>query len=454
MHEPWSQEAEQGVLGAMLIKPELIDILSMDLHPTDFFFAYNRDVFQAIVSLRSKDRSVDFLTVAEEIGVLDNGDPALPYVVELHRNTPSAANAKEYVRIVLARSVERELVIAARSIEEIAASAGDTQDKIARAQAEIMGVQGQTLTAETMRADEALREHMNELERRENLDGAMDGVSTGIRSLDEKLGGLKDEQLIVIAGRPKMGKTTLAQNICDHIAVELGEQVLLFSLEMSARQLMDKSIAHIGGIPLDALKSGKVFKDYASELSEANRKIAESGLTFYKRKSATINQIRAAARRHKMKHGLKVLLVDHIGLVDVDDHRATPVQRTSEITRALKLLAKELGCVVIALSQLNRALEQRPNKRPIPSDLRDSGSIEQDADVIAFVYRDEVYNEHTEYKGVAEIIIAAARDCEPGTVRARYQGKYSTFSDMLTKDEELDFAPPAQRSYSKKSLLD
>lgn len=454
MHEPWSQEAEQGVLGAMLIKPELIDILSADLKEADFFFAYNRSVFKAIMGLRAADRSVDVLTVADSIGLLDNGGPALPYVVDLHRNTPSAANAKEYVRIVQARSVDRDLVVAARMIEEIAASAGDAQDKISRAQAEIMGVQGETMTAETLTATDALREHMEELERRENLAGAMDGVSTGIRALDERLGGLKDEQLIIIAGRPKMGKTTLAQNICDHIGVELNKQVLGVSLEMSTRQLMDKSIAHLGGIPLDALKTGQVFKSHAKELGETTAKIAASGLTFYKRKSATINQIRAAARRHKLRHGLKVLLVDHIGLVDIDDHKASPVQRISEITRALKLLAKELGCVVIALSQLSRALEQRPNKRPIPSDLRDSGSVEQDADVILFVYRDEVYNEHTEYRGVAEIIIGAARDCETGTVRARYQGKYSSFSDMLSADEYQELSPKPGRPYTRKSLLD
>lgn len=454
MYEPWSQEAEQGVLGSMLIKPELIDILSADLKPADFFFAYNRDVFAAIMALRAADRSIDVLTVADKVGMLDNGEPALPYVVDLHRNTPSAANAKEYVRIVQARSVDRALVIAGRAIEEIAASAGDTQDKIARAQAEVMAVQGDTATAETLSATDALREHMEELERREGLAGAMDGLPTGIKALDDHLHGLKEEQLIIIAGRPKMGKTTLAQNICDHIGVELNQQVLAFSLEMSTRQLMDKSIAHLGSIPLDALKSGAVFKSHAKELSETTAKIAASGLTFYKRKSATINQIRAAARRHKLKHGLKVLLVDHIGLVDIDDHKASPVQRISEITRALKLLAKELGCVVIALSQLSRALEQRPNKRPIPSDLRDSGSIEQDADVILFVYRDEVYNEHTEYKGVAEIIIGAIRDGEPGTVRARYQGKYSSFSDMLSEDEYRELSPKPTRSYAKKSLLD
>ncbi len=453
MREPWSQEAEQGVLGAMLIKPELIDILSADLKPTDFYFGYNRQVYKSIITLHGNGQAVDVVTVGDHIGTLDNGEFALPYVVDLHRNTPSAANAKEYVRIVLSRSVDRELMNACRAIQEIAEADGEPNDKIMRAEAEISSIQSETSKTETIGAGEALRAHMDELERREQMGGKMDGLSTGITALDDLMTGMKPEQLIVIAGRPKMGKTTLAMNISDHVAVECGKQVLVFSLEMSNQQLMDKSLANLGGIPLKVLKTGAVFKSHPQQLTDTMTKINASGLTLYSRKSATINQIRSASRRHKMRHGLDLVIVDHIGLVDVEDSRASPVQRTSEITRSLKLLAKELGCPVIALSQLNRALEQRPNKRPIPSDLRDSGSIEQDADMIVFVYRDEVYNEHTEYRGIAEIIVAVSRDSEPGTARARYQGNYSSFSDM-TGDEQHQPATTRPVRSGRPSLLD
>lgn len=453
--EPWSQEAEQGVLGAMLIRPELIDVLSADLKPSDFFFVYNREVFEAILKLRTRAVAVDFLTVADVIGTMGDGENALAYCAELHRNTPSAANANAYARIVLERSVDRALQLAAQNVHEISTSTASVEDKIAQAHAEILGISSESSSEETVTAGSAMHSHVAELERRLELGGKIDGLSTGIPSLDAKLNGLKGGQLIVIAGRPKMGKTTLAMNIADHNALIDGRQVLAYSLEMSKQQLLDKTLASVGNIPLHVLKNGTVFDQYSNDVCRVSTMLSQSGLAYYDRKGATINRIRASARRHKMRYGLHLLLVDHIGLVDVDDARANAVARVSEVTRQLKLLAMEVDVPVIAMSQLNRQLEQRPNKRPIPSDLRDSGSIEQDADLILFVYRDEVYNEHTEYRGVAELIVGVARDVEPCTVKVRYQGKYSKFSDLADDFEPPEFPnPPPTRSYSSKSLLD
>lgn len=450
--EPYSQEAEQGVLGAMLIKPELIDILSAELTAEDFFFADNRGVFKAILALQSKGRGVDFLTVADYIGSMDSGDNALAYCAELYKNTPSVANAKAYAGIVLERSIDRALIAAAESVHELATSDASAEDKIARAHAEILGINAESAAPETIHGGDAMLLHTNELERRQELGGKIDGLATGIASLDAKLLGLKPEQLIVIAGRPKMGKTTLVMNIADNVAIFQNKQVLVFSLEMSHRQLMDKTLASVGSIPLDKLKDGSALNSHSAELLSTAHKVKESGLSLYDRKGATINRIRSVARRHRLRFGLDLIVVDHIGLVDVEDARASPVQRVSEVTRQLKLLAKELDVPVIALSQLNRQLEHRPDKRPIPSDLRDSGSIEQDADMIIFVYRDEVYNPNTEYRGVAEVIVGVAREIEPCTVRARYQGKYSKFSDLA---DDYDEPPPApSRPYSSKSLLD
>lgn len=450
--EPFSQEAEQAVLGAMLIKPELIDVLSADLKERDFFFSDNRAVFNAITSLRAQSKGVDFLTVAEHIGVLDGGDNALSYTGQLHRNTPSVANAKSYAATVLARSIDRDLFAASTAVYDIAVGDSSTEDKISQAQAELLSISSGSSEPETITAGQALDDHIAELERRQLLDGAIDGLSTGIESLDKVLLGLKAEQLIIIAGRPKMGKTTLAMNIADHVAVADGKQVLVISLEMSHRQLIDKSLSSLGSIPLKALKDGSALKSHAAEILTTSGRIKASGLTLYDRKGASINRIRSVARRHKMTKGLDLLLVDHIGLVDVEDSRASPVQRISEITRQLKLLARELGVPVIALSQLNRELEKRPDKHPITSDLRDSGSIEQDADMIVFVYRDEVYVKNSEFRGTAEVIIAAARDIDPCMVRVRCQLNYSSFSDLLP-----DYEPPAprsERSYASKSLLD
>lgn len=450
MRDPYSLEAEQAVLGAMLIKPELIDVLSADLKTSDFFFADNRAVFDAIQALRAKGSPVDFLTVAEQIGTLPEDSSALAYCADLHRNTPSAANARAYANTVLERSTVRALMTAARAIHEIAEGDSGTEDKISQAQAEINAITSSSSATDTITAGEAIRKHVEELERREALGGAMDGLSTGIPALDTKIRGLKGGQLIVIAGRPKMGKTTLAMNICDHNAVNDGKRVLVFSQEMSHGELMDKSLASLGGIPLAALQDGTALKTHSQKIFDTSNLIHGAPIELYDRSGVTINRLRSVARRQKMNFGVDLIIVDHIGLVDVDDSRANSVQRVSEITRQLKLLAKELDVPVIALSQLNRQLEQRPNKRPVPSDLRDSGSIEQDADMIVFVYRDEVYDPFTASRGVAEIIIGAARGIQPCTVRVKYQGMYSRFSELEASaespppglfDDAADYSP-------------
>ncbi|NWE46357.1 replicative DNA helicase [Pseudomonas gingeri] len=439
MRDPYSLEAEHAVLGAMLIKPELIDILSADLKTSDFFFADNRAVFEAIQTLKARGTPVDFLTVAEQVGDLHGDSSSLAYCADLHRNTPSAANARAYANTVLERSTVRALMTAAQAIHEIAQGDSGTEDKITQSQAEINAIGSSSAGSETITAGEAIRRHVEELERREALGGAMDGLSTGIPSLDAKIMGLKGGQLIIIAGRPKMGKTTLAMNIVDHNAVRDGKRVLVFSQEMSHGELMDKSLASLGNIPLKALKDGTALKTHSTQMVETSNLIHGAAIELYDRSGVTINRIRSAARRQKMNFGLDLVVVDHLGLVDVDDARANAVQRISEITRQLKLLAKELDVPVIALSQLNRQLEQRPNKRPTPSDLRDSGSIEQDADMIVFVYRDEVYEPNTQFRGIAEIIIGAARGIQPCTVRVSYQGGYSRFVELVAK---ADAAPP------------
>ena len=439
MRDPYSLEAEHAVLGAMLIKPELIDILSADLKTSDFFFADNRSVFEAIQVLKAKGTPIDFLTVAEQIGNLAEDVSALAYCAELHRNTPSAANARAYANTVLERSTVRALMTAAQAIHEIAQGDSGTEDKITQSQAEINAIGSSSAGSETITAGEAVRKHIEELERREALGGQMDGLPTGIPSLDAKLMGLKGGQLIVIAGRPKMGKTTLAMNIVDNVAVRSDKRVLVFSQEMSHGELMDKSLSSLGNIPLKALKDGSALSTHPTQMLEASNLIHGAAIELYDRSGVTVNRIRSVARRQKMNFGLDLIVVDHIGLVDVDDSRANAVQRISEITRQLKLLAKELDVPVIALSQLNRQLEQRPNKRPIPSDLRDSGSIEQDADMIIFVYRDEVYEPNTQQRGIAEIIIGAARGIQPCTVRVSYQGAYSRFIELVA---QADSAPP------------
>lgn len=431
MRDPYSLEAEQGVLGAMLIDPSLIDVLTEDLAATDFNWPDNADIFRAIVDLHSRQQGVDFLTVSELIGTLDSGDNALAYVADIQRGTPSVANAKAYAKIVKERSLDRRLIHVAATIHEIAHSSTDTPDKIAQAQTEVLAVDGSSNSADVVSAWDVLVEHMPVLERREEMKGELDGLSTGLPDLDEMLQGLKPEQLIIIAGRPAMGKTTLAMNIAAHAGIRQGKKVQVFSLEMSNGQLMDRFLAAEGRVPLQDIKSGRGFAgENGLKLTAAAGKIRDSGLVMSDRAGLSMSRIRSIARRQKLRAGLDLIIIDYLQLLDEEGGSGNRTEAVSAMSRGAKLMARELQVPVIMLSQLNRSLESRPNKRPMCSDLRESGAIEQDADIILFVYRDEIYHPDSEYKGVAEIIIGKGRDIETGTVRSCFNGQYSRFDPL------------------------
>lgn len=445
MRDPYSLEAEQGVLGAMLIDPSLIDIVAADLAADDFYWPDNANVFRAIVDLHSRQQGVDFLTVSELIGTLENGDFALSYVGDMQRNTPSTANATEYARIVKERSLDRRLIKAASSIHEIAHSTIETPEKIAQAQGEVLAIDGAANQADVVSAWDVLLEHLPVLERREELKGQLDGLSTGIPDLDDKLQGLKPEQLVIIAGRPAMGKTTLAMNIAAHAAIRLKKNVQVFSLEMSNGQLMDRFLAAEGRIPLQDIKSGRASAgENGLKLNAAAAKIKDSGLVMSDRPGLTMSRIRSIARRQKLRAGLDMIVIDYLQLLDEEGGSGNRTEAVSAMSRGAKLMARELGLPVILLSQLNRSLEQRPNKRPMCSDLRESGAIEQDADIILFVYRDEVYHPETEYKGIAEIIIGKGRDIEIGTVRTVFAGQFSRFDPLAPDWVEPEPRQPAK----------
>jgi replicative DNA helicase len=310
----------------------------------------------------------------------------------------------------------------------------------------MLAIDGQSATPEVSSAKDVMRKHIVELERRAALAGKMDGLETGLRGLDKRLMGLKPEQLIVIAGRAKMGKTTLAMGIVRHIGIRQKKQVLVISLEMSNGGLMDRMLAAEGEVPLGAIKAGTATETHSAGVTGAAHKIMSSGIYLSERPGLTISRIRSMARRHKMTHGLDLLVIDHIGLVDGEPGLITPLQKISEITRQSKLLAKELKIPVIILSQLNRSLESRPDKRPMPSDLRDSGSIEQDCDLCLFVYRDEVYNPDSEHKGIAEVIIGIARDVEQGTEYCRYEGQFNRITDLDSGTRVVPIAKPAPKT--------
>lgn len=430
MRDPYSLEAEHGVLGAMFLRPELIDLLSADLAVEDFYYEDNAAIYRGILDLHGAGQPVDIVTIGARIGDLPCGSPAFAYAAEIARNTPSVANAASYAGTVRERSLDRSLIELSVRINDIAYGDQPTADKVAAVQAEAQAVDSQSATSEVIKAEDILDDYIEVLQARADRGEGIDGLSTGIADLDEKLQGLKPGQLIIIAGRPAMGKTTLAMNIASNAAIREGKSVMAFSLEMDNTGLMDRFMASEGRIPLQLIKNGKAPHDYGAELMGAAGKLKNSNLYLSDRASMSMNRMRAAARRHKRRYGLDLMVIDYLQLVDSDSRTLSREQEVSHMTRTAKLMARELGIPVILLSQLSRKCEERPNKRPLCSDLRESGAIEQDADIILFVYRDEVYHEHSEAKGIAEIIIGKGRDIAGGTVRAAFLGQYSRFEQL------------------------
>ena len=431
MRDPYSIEAEHGLLGAMMQRPELIDSLSDDLSAESFYFPENAEVYRGIMAVRSAGKSVDFLTVGNHVGSLLDGSPAFAYCAEIVKGTPSVANAKTYAGIVRERAIERSLFDLGSQAMDIAHSDQDVQAKIAAVQAAAMAIDCGSGDDDIVKVGDVLVDQLEVWQERHDRHArgeTLIGLSTGLRDLDEKLGGLQPDHLYIVAGRPAMGKTTLAMGFVIDAAVRQSKSALVISLEMNKGQLLDRAVASEGRIPLTLVKNGTACQTHGTELAAAAGVLRRAPLYIADRAGSSIGRIRSLARRHKMRYGLDLLMIDYLQLLEGEGGNRT--EEVSSISRGCKLLAKELGIPVVLLSQLSRKCEERPNKRPIPSDLRESGAIEQDADVILFVYRDEVYHENTEAKGIAEIIIGKGRDIEMGTVRAAFLGQYNRFENL------------------------
>jgi len=440
MRDPYSLEAEQGVLGAMLIRPDMITDIVAELVAGDFYYANHPEIFRTIAAMDDGRSGIDVVSVADKLGRLENGEYSLGYLGEIHRGTPSAANAMTYARIVKERSLDRKLIEAAQAVHELAHSDSPTADKVAQAQAAVLAVDAGGDDDSEVELEDYLSDHVEVLQRRHDLGGKMDGLATGYKDLDAALMGLKGGQLIVIAGRAKMGKTTAVMGIVRQNAIRDKKLGAVFSLEMSRAELIDRMIAAEGSVPLTDLKNGEAMNKYPTEVTAGFAKINNARLTILDRPGWTMSKIRTWCRKKKRRSGLDYVVIDHLGLLDGELPNQTPLQRTTEATRQAKNLAKELDIPVIILCQLNRSLEQRSDKRPMPSDLRDSGTIEQDADLVIFVYRDEVYSPDSSSKGIGELIIGLARDVECKTIYTMYEGKFNRFRDLA-----YDYEPEPER---------
>ena len=436
---PHSLEAEQSILGGLLLDNEATDRIGDLVYEDDFYSDAHKVIYRHILALVGDGKPVDVVTLSEALGSVQKLDyvGGLAYLGALVQNVPSAANIRHYAQIVRERSILRQL---AATAGEIADSAYNPLGRNARsvldeAEAKVLHIaeQGGRGQRTYTPLKDLLVGAVDRIETLYNRDNPSDvtGVATGFADLDKETAGLQPGDLVIVAGRPSMGKTALALNIGEHVAIDLKLPVVVFSMEMGASQLAMRMIGSVGRLDQHKLRTGRLAPDDWEKLSSALGRLSEAPMLIDETPALNAIEVRSRARRLQKQYGqLGLVIVDYIQLMQAQsagENRATEI---SEISRSLKALAKELKVPVMALSQLNRSLEQRPNKRPVMSDLRESGAIEQDADVILFIYRDEVYNEDTQDKGVAEIIIGKQRNGPTGTIRLTFLGENTRFESF------------------------
>ena len=436
---PHSIEAEQAVLGGLLLDNTAFDRVADVLREEDFYRHDHRLIWHQIARLIERSQPADVVTVYEALQLLGKAEEAggLAYLNSLAQETPSAANIRRYGEIVRDRSILRKLI---STSDEISTSAlnpqgKDTRQLLDEAESKVFqisedGSRGQAGFQPLPDLLGKVVERIDELYNQNNPNDVT-GVPTGYVDLDRMTSGLQPGDLVIVAGRPSMGKTSLALNIAEHVAVDQGLPVAVFSMEMGATQLAMRMVCSVGRLDQQRLRTGRLIDDDWPRLTSAIQKMQDSQLFIDETPALNALELRARARRLSRQCGkLGLIVVDYLQLMSATSSGENRATEISEISRALKALAKELDCPVIALSQLNRSLEQRPNKRPVMSDLRESGAIEQDADVIVFIYRDEVYNPDSADKGVAEIIIGKQRNGPIGTVRLTFVGQYTKFENF------------------------
>ncbi|MEM9243751.1 MAG: replicative DNA helicase [Pseudomonadota bacterium] len=432
---PYSQEAEQSVLGGIMIEDSAWDKVADCLRSEDFYHPGHRMIFQALSDLAEKNKPLDVLTVAERLKdcqQLDRvgGDT---YLFELANNTPSIANIATYAELVHERSVLRQLIRAANDIADNALQlkGRDAHEVLDEAERKVFAIAEQSsLSTGPQRIGSVLAKAVERIDTLFHSNSAITGMATGYIDLDNMTAGLQSADLIIVAGRPSMGKTAFSLNLAEHTVIKEKKPVLVFSMEMPAEQLAIRMISSLGRIDQHHLRTGKLTDHDWPRITSTVALLSEAPLLIDDTPALNPTELRARARRAAREYGqLGLIIVDYLQLMQIADTSENRATEIAQISRSLKSLAKELNVPLIALSQLNRSLEQRADKRPVMSDLRESGSLEQDADLIMFIYRDEVYNDNSPDKGKAEIIIGKQRNGPIGKISLTFLGKYTRFEN-------------------------
>ncbi len=436
---PHSVEAEQSVLGSMLIAPDSWDKVAEIVIEQDFYNRAHQTIYRSIIKLLSDNHPVDIVTVSQALEHHDELEEAggFSYLAELAKNTPSSANVEAYARIIKERAISRELIGVANEIAETSYNpqGRNSSEILDLAESKVFEIAEKRTGANEGPQDigAVLGKTIDRLEALVKNNKDVTGVSTGFLDLDKKTSGLQPSDLIIVAARPSMGKTTFAMNLCENAMMQEDKPVLVFSLEMPAEQIMMRMLASLSRVDQTKIRTAQLDDEDWARISNTMRLVKEKDNLFVDDSSGlTPMEVRTRARKlARDRGGISLIMIDYLQLMQVPGLSDNRTLEIAEISRSLKALAKELQVPVVALSQLNRGLEQRADKRPINSDLRESGSIEQDADLIMFIYRDEVYHENSEDKGIAEIIIGKQRNGPIGTSRVTFQGQFSRFDNYV-----------------------
>ena len=436
---PHSLEAETGVLGAILLNNDVLPQVAEIVDRDDFYRSGHRLLFEAMVELSERGSPIDLVTVTEELrgkGLLEKAGGAA-YISELTDRVPSARNAEHYARIVRERAIQRKLIWVATEI----ASEGydpeaDVEEYLDRAEQAIFEITQRKVSPSFVRLRDILRDAFTRIEELYEKKELVTGVPTGYTDLDQVTAGLQPSDLVIIAGRPGMGKTSFVLNVAQHAAIEHGIPVAFFSLEMSREQLAMRLLCSEARVDSHRLRRGLLRDSDWPKLTRAAGTLAEAPIFIDDTPGISTLEVRAKSRRLKAETNLGLVIVDYLQLMRSRGKYDVREQEISEISRSLKALAKEIHVPVVALSQLNRGVESRSDKRPLLSDLRESGAIEQDADVIMFIYRDEVYNKESPDKGIAEIIVGKQRHGPTATVKLAFLSEYTMFENLARGYED------------------
>ena len=438
---PHNVEAEESVLGSLLIDPDAIFKVAAFLAPSDFYIERNGWVYEAILALHDRREAVDFVTLCDELERSDRLEEVggAAYISKLINVVPTSIHVEYYGRIVERAAIRRRLIRAAGEIAALAyQEAEDVDEVVDRAEQILFGVSQRRLARDLVPIRQVISEYYDRIDYLYRHGDEFIGVPTGFPRIDRLLGGLQRSDLVIVAGRPAMGKTSLALNIANNAAIK-NQRIAIFSLEMSNEQLVQRLIASETGISSHRLRTGKLKEDEWSKFAQATSILSDQHIFVDDTPSISAMQMRTKCRRLHAEHGLDLIIVDYLQLMQGDHRSENRVQEISYISRMLKSLARELNVPVLAASQLSRAVEQRHDKRPLLSDLRESGSIEQDADIVMFIFRDEVYNPETPMKNIAEIIVSKHRHGPTGTVELFFEKELTRFRELERDRVDLEF---------------